>query len=100
MALLYSLSRAFDPLIPPIIMLFGSAVGIYTFVHVLLVSRKPCLAFNFQHWSNENSARLMKILGPILVMEALSVVPHVAGEADGIVIDVGSVMSQMLRMLV
>ena len=96
MPLLHSLSRPFDPLIPPLIILFGSAVGIYTFIYILLVERKPSLAFNFQQWSDRNSARLMRIFRPALVREAPQLLAQVLGEADGIVIDIGSVSSLAL----
>jgi hypothetical protein len=93
MPLLHSITRPFDFLMPPVIILLGCVVGLYTFIHTILVERNPSLVFNFQHWSDQNSARLMKIFRPALVREAPHLVAHVAGEADGIVIDVGSVES-------
>ena len=89
MQLPYPISRALDALEPPLFISTGFAFGVYTFLHLLLIERKPSLAFNLQRWSDENLARIWKVFGPILAKEDLSVVPLIIWQADGVVVDVG-----------
>lgn len=65
MPLPYIFRRAIDPFLPPAVIVLGALFGIYTSLYILLVERKPRLAFNLRHWSDVNSARLLRCLGPI-----------------------------------
>ncbi|KAM5360901.1 hypothetical protein ACJA88_014667 [Fusarium oxysporum] len=97
MPLPYIFRRAIDPFLPPAVMVLGALFGIYTSLHILLVERKPRLAFNLRHWSDANSARLLRCLGPISYKEGLPVVPSIVGQANRVVVDVGPGTGQNLR---
>ena len=98
MPLPYIFRRTLDPLVPPVVIVLGVSFSVYTFLHLLLVERKPSFAFNLRHWSDANSARLLRYLGGISYKEGLPVVPSIVAQADRIVVDVGSVNS--LRTLI
>lgn len=87
----YIIIRVFDPLVAFVAIVVGASFGVYTFLHLLLVEGKPSLAFSMQHWSDANSARLQRYLGPISYREGLPDIPYTVGQADRIVIDVGLV---------
>ena len=67
----------------------GALFGAYTFVHILFVERAPRLAFDFQHWNDKHLARAWNFIGPILAKKDARVVPRVAAQAYGVVVDIG-----------
>ena len=81
--------RALDHVLPLAFIISGALFGAYTFVHILLVERTPRLAFDFQHWNDKHLARSWGFLGPILAKMDSRVVPRVAAQAYGVVIDIG-----------
>ncbi|KAI8710470.1 hypothetical protein NCS52_01564000 [Fusarium sp. LHS14.1] len=97
MPLPYIFRRAVDPLLALAVIVLGALFGVYTSLHVLLVERKPSLAFNLRHWSDANSARLLRYLGPISYKEGLPVVPSIVEQANRVVVDVGPGTGQNLR---
>ena len=85
----YPLTRLVDLLMPLLYILTGFGFGSYTFLHLLLIERKPSRAFNFSYWQDQNFARLWKWIGPIVAVGDIKTVPAVVGTAEGVVLDVG-----------
>jgi hypothetical protein len=77
-------------LVPALFIFTGATFGVYTFPRLLLVERNPSLAFDFSRWKIQRFTRLWMWVCPIAAKADISVVPTVAGVAEGVVVDLGS----------
>jgi len=89
MALPYPLNRGINILVPVLFILTGTTFGLYTFLHLLFVERKPSLAFNYSHWRDQSFTRIWTWFGPLVAKADLATVPSLAGVAEGGVLDLG-----------
>lgn len=91
MCLFYPLNRIIDLFVPSFMVMTGIVFGVYTFLEVLATERRP-LAFNFQHWHDQQFTRLWKTFGKLGSKVLRPTISPLAAVANGIVLDIGYVI--------
>ena len=91
MCLIYPLNRIIDIFVPSLMVLTGIVFGAYNFLEVLVIERRPRLAFNFKHWHSQQFTRLWKTFGPLAFKALRPSISPLAAVANGVVLDIGYV---------
>ncbi|OQE83760.1 hypothetical protein PENNAL_c0030G03371 [Penicillium nalgiovense] len=89
MCLVYPLNRIIDIFVPFLMVLTGIVFGAYNLLEVLVIERRPRLAFNFRHWHSQQFTRLWKTFGPLAFKALRPSVSPLAAVANGVVLDIG-----------
>jgi hypothetical protein len=96
MCLFYPLNRIIDIFVPFLMVLTGIIFGAYNFLEILVIERRPRLAFNFKHWHSQQFTRLWKAFGPLAFKALRPSISPLAAVANGVVLDIGYVIYILL----